>query len=256
MADSNKSIWDSLDKGLTVTLKSLTLGVVLLAILVLSFCSEKKVKETSTWTLGRLELVGLRPTKFSLLGVEFQAAATAATGAEAGNAKGLAADLRTMAEDKRVPQEVRDQLTKLADQVGNYAQQLSDRDKKVVAAIKSASRSPEPDAKPITGWVYVGRRSSSGVWAPLSDKISLREPESLRELKIERDVVLVDKDPAAPSHSEDVAAAASPETIRLIRAGSGKLKILALQESPSIGSAKLEWARVEVDPSELYEVQR
>jgi hypothetical protein len=253
MADSNKSIWDSLDKGLTVTLKSLTLGVILLAILVLSFCSEKKVKETSTWTLGRLELAGLRPTKFSLLGVEFQAAPTEA---EVGNAKGLAADLHTMAEDKRVPQEVRDQLTKLSDQVGNYAQKLADRDKKVVAAIKTASRSPESDAKPITGWIYVGRRSSSGIWTPLSDKISLSEPESLRELKIEKDVVLVDKDPAAISHSEDVAAAATRETIRLIRAGSGKLKILAMQESPSIGSAKLEWARVEVAPSDLYEVQR
>lgn len=255
MADTNKIIWESLDKALTVTLKLLALGFMLLVVLVLSFCSDEKVKETSTWTLGRLELVGLRPAKFSLLGVEFQSAATAATGVEAGNAKGLASDLLAMSGDKRVPEEVRDRLGELAKQFGNYAQQLSDRDKKVVAAIKSASRSPAPDAKPMTGWVYLGRRASSGAWAPPSDKISLGEPESLRELKIERDVVLVDKDPGAPSLSEG-APAASSETIRLIRAGGRKLKILAIQKSPSVGSAELQWARVEVDPSELYEVKR
>lgn len=256
MADTAKSAWDNLDKGLTVTLKFLTLSVVLLVVFVLSFCSEKTVKDTSTWTLGRLELVGLRPTKFSLLGVEFQSAATAATGVETGNAKGLAADLLVIAENKQVPQELRKQLTTLADEVGNYAQQLSDRDKKVVAAIKSVSRSPAPDSKPITGWVYLGRRSSSGAWAPISEKISLNAPEPLHELKIEKDVVLVDRDPAAPSLSEDATKSVSSETIRLIRAGKEKLKILSLQETPSIGSAKLYWARVEVDPSELYEVQR
>jgi hypothetical protein len=186
------------------------------------------------------------------LGVEFEAAAT---GAEAGNAEGLAADLRTMSEDKRVPQEVREQLEKLAAQVGTYAQRLSERDKKVVTAIKSASRSPAPDAKPVMGWVYLGRRSSSGDWAPLSGKISLSGPEPLSELRIERDVVLIARDPAAQSLSED-ATAVSSETFRLIRAGGGKLKILGIQESSSIGSAKLQWARVEVDPSELYEVRR
>jgi hypothetical protein len=257
MADTDKSIWESLDKGLTVTLKLIALGVVLLVVLVLSFCSDEKIKETSTWTFARLELAGLHPTKFSLLGVEFEAAAT---GTEVGNAAGLAADLQAISKDERVPQEVRVQLENLATQVDKYAQRLSERDKKVVAAIKNASRSPDADAKPVIGWVFLGRWSSSNAWAPPSDKISLSEVKSLddlkklKELKIERDVVLVERDPALPSLSEGAAEVGSV-SFRLIRAGTGKLKILGIQPSPSIGDAEFQWARVEVNPSDLYEVK-
>lgn len=247
--------WENFDKALTAILKLIALAIVLGVVLVLSFCSDEKVKETSIWTLGRLELVGIRPTKFSLLGVEFQAVALAATGIETANAKGLATDLQAFSEDKRLPEDVRDRLGEWAEQIGNYAQQLSDRDKKVVAAIRNASRPPAPDAKPVTGWVYLGRRSSSDTWAPRSDKIYLPEQDPLRELKVTKDVVLIEKDPAT-SAAQDVEAATDSGTIRLIRAGGSALKILAIQESPSIGSGTLKWARVEVNPSDLYEVKR
>ena len=70
-----------------------------------------------------------------------------------------------------------------------------------------------------------------------------------------KDAVLVDVDPAAPARA-DGAAAVGAENFRLVRSGSAKLKILETHESASIGNAKLQWARVEVDPSEIYEVQR
>lgn len=98
MSIQQRSRWDNVDKALSVTLKLLALSLFVLAVLVLSFCSDDSVKQTSTWTLGRLELVGLQPTKFSLLGAEFETAAAAATGTEDSDAKGLSADLHTIAD--------------------------------------------------------------------------------------------------------------------------------------------------------------
>jgi len=243
------SLWEGLDKALTVTLKLVALGAFLLAVLTLSFCSDQSLKAGSTWTFARLQLAGLRPEKFTLLGIEL-----AATGADAGNAAGLASDLLTVSQNVQVPQEVRDHLKKLAGQVKDYAQQLSDRESKFVSAIKSASRPPAHDAKSVGGWVYLGRRSSSGAWAPVSDKIKLPSLTE-HEFALTKDAVRVEKDPAAPSQSESVRADENSQTIRLIRAGDSPLKILSTQESPSIGGAKLIWARVDVAPSELYEVR-
>lgn len=185
--------------------------------------------------------------------MEFETAAAAATGTEASNAKGLSADLHTMADDDSVPKEVRERLAGLADQVGKYAQQLSDRDKKLVSAIKTVSRAPSPNSEPVIGWVYLGRHASTGAWAPKSDKVSANAESD--ELKIERDVVLVDRDPSETS-SPFAGTESKAQTIRLIRSGTVALKILSRKQSPSISEGKFEWARVEVSPSDLYEVKR
>lgn len=256
MSEQHKTFWESVDVALTVTLKLIVLGAFLLLALSLSFCSDEKVKQTSTWTIGRLELAGFRPTKVSLGIIELQAAATAATGVEAGNARGLAADLKRLASTPSIPTTASEQLIKLATEVEGYSRQLANRDKQLLSAVKTASTAPASDSGSVHAWIYLGRRSTTGEWAPMSDKITLNNNVSASEVKVTKDVVLVDSDPSLPQQAAGNSANDQASTIRLLRAGGDSLKILSVTESPSIGNGKLQWARVEVQPRDLYEVRR
>lgn len=256
MSIAYKNFWEGVDVALTVTLKLLVLSAVLIIILSLSFCSDEKVKETSTWTIGRLELAGFKSTKVSLGIIELQAAATAATGVEAGNAKGLAADLKQLASMPNVPAAAGEQLNRLAEEVEGYSQELAIRDKQLLSAVKTASSAPASNSGRVIAWIYLGRRSSAGEWAPLSEKISLNNKQTPTEVKVVKDAVLVDRDPQLPTETGGSGTSAQAETIRLLRAGGDPLKILSFAESSSIGNGKLQWARVEVEPRDLYEVRR
>lgn len=256
MSDQRKTFWESVDVALTVTLKLMLLGAVVLVVLTLSFCSDEKVKQTSTWTVGRLELAGFKPTKVSLGIIELQAAATAATGVEAGNANGLAADLKRLAASPDVPTAAVEQLNKLATEVEGYSRKLASRDQKFLSAVRTASTAPASDSGAVNAWVYLGRRSTTSEWAPLSDKISLNDKLSPKEVKVVKDVVLVDRDPGLPEQAAGNGASDQADTIRLLRAGGEALRIISVSESPSIGNGKLQWARVEVQPRDLYGVRR
>jgi hypothetical protein len=248
-----KSIWERVDTALTVTLKLLVLGAFVFGILSLSFCSDRSVKETAAWTLGRLELAGFRPTKLSLGVIELQSAAAAATGVEAGNAKGIAQDLARLAKASG-NKDIELELGKIAEQIGTYSERLEARDYKLIDVVRTASQSVKPEVGPIFGWLFLGRRSATGDWAPSSEKIQMTTPHEPKTVTIKKDTVLVERDPARES-PDGSKRSDSQQLFRLVRAGGKPLNVISLSEAESIGNAKLVWARVEVEPVDLYEAR-
>jgi hypothetical protein len=256
MLTDRKTFWESVDVALTVTLKLLVLFAVLVIILTLSFCSDERVKEASSWTFGRLKIAGFSTTKISLGIIELQAAANAATGVEAGNAKGLAADLKRLAVINNVPSIVGEELVKLAVEVEGYSSQLENRDKQLLSAVKTAATAPSTDSGPVEAWVYIGRKSSIHEWAPMSENISLNINDKPTQIKIVKDAVLVGRDPSIVSTVENNKIKSEEDVVRLVRAGGDYFEILSIQESPSIGNAILQWAKIKVQPRDLYEIRR
>jgi hypothetical protein len=226
-------------------------------VLTLSFCTDEKVKEKRDLINGRLELAGFRPTKLSLGIFEFQAAASATTWAEIGNVKGLAADLKRMAATNSVPAEVSKELGELAAAVEDYSSQLAFRDKKLLSAVKTAATAPLADSGPIEAWIYLGRRRlGTGEWAPLSEKITINEGATPTEVRIVKDAVLVEEDPKDSVQTALNGSNNGANVIRLIRSGADTFKIISTQPSKSIGEAEFLWAKISVQPHDLYEVRR
>jgi len=248
MPDEKKSHLETIDVAVTAAIKVLVLGVVLVFMLMLSFCSDDTVKGGSKWLTGRLELTGFKPKKLSLGILELEAA----VGAETGNVQGLAAELKRLATDSGAGT-VGSQLARLAADVDSYSQRLASRDEKVAATVRTVAQTPSSDSRPVAGWVYLGRLSSSGEWAPQSDKLTLDNQKKPAKLTPQKDIVLVDKDPS----TQTAAGTANPsEVLRMLRAGTSPLQIQSIQTTESIGNGKLQWARVSVLPTDLYELSR
>lgn len=247
-AASGKTFLEHVDITATAIIKLIVLGVVATFGLMLSFCTDNTIKSNSEWLGKRLELTGFKAKKISLGIVELEAVA-ASTGADTANVQGLASELRTLAADKK-SRGVSNELTKLASDIEAFSKLLVVRDAKLAAAVRTAAQPSATTASTASGWIYLGRRSSDGDWAPQSDKLTLDNPKSPKTLAAVTDIVIVDRDPSLPS-----AEAAGPkEVVRMLRAGSGAIKILRAQETPSVGSGKLVWARVDVPPAAIVEI--
>jgi hypothetical protein len=204
-----------------------------------------------------LELAGFRPAKLSFVGLEFQAVASATTGAEVGNVKGLAVDLKRMAATNSVPAEVSEELVKLAAEVEGYSSQLAFRDKKLLSAVKAVATAPSADSGPIEAWIYLGRRRlGTGEWAPLSEKITINDGATPTDVRIVKDTVLVDNDPNDSVQTAENGSNNGTNVIRLIRPGADKFKIISTRESKSIGDATFLWAKISVQPRDLYEFRQ
>lgn len=124
------------------------------------------------------------------------------------------------------------------------------------AAAENAARPAAPSTQESEGWIYLGRVSSSGAWAPQSDRVASQENPSLvgtgSRITTKEQASLVgslDTPPDNASSANDI----DSKTQYFVRPGT-ELKVLEVRDLPSVGSGKLLWAKVSVKSDYLLKL--
>jgi hypothetical protein len=126
-----------------------------------------------------------------------------------------------------------------------------------VSAAESAARPLASSSAPTTGWVYLGRVSNSGAWAPQSDRVqSSATPESVakgnRIATIQNSSLVSDLDANADDGS--IASGTTSSTVKVFIRPKTSLEVLEVRNQGSIGGGKLLWAKVQVQSDSLLQV--
>jgi outer membrane murein-binding lipoprotein Lpp len=121
------------------------------------------------------------------------------------------------------------------------------------AATDRAAKPVLPSDQESDGWVYLGRVSSSGNWAPKSDRVE--SPKNLDA--IIQGSTITTKQNTSLVDNIDIETSKQPDTSieTFIKPGT-KLEVLAIREQDSIGNGKLIWVKVHLTSESLLQVGR
>lgn len=106
----------------------------------------------------------------------------------------------------------------------------------------------------VTAWIYMGRASDAGKWAPLADGVepvpNLGVTKDFHAIKILKNKSFVEN---LESKVNLLDKTAINEPVVLVRSGT-TLQISEIKTEPSIGGAELVWAKVTIPPEALLEI--
>lgn len=129
---------------------------------------------------------------------------------------------------------------------------------RIVAAAEGVARPAAPSVTPQVGWVYLGRVSSDGSWAPQSDRVkSSTVPSGVARnglLEVQQNTSLVDELDLDSKETPSSASAGSTITPSLFIRPGTRLKIVDVKQQGSIGDGKLLWAKVQVPSDALLQI--
>jgi hypothetical protein len=127
---------------------------------------------------------------------------------------------------------------------------------RLAAAAEHAARPAAPSQQLVEGWIYLGRVSADGEWAPQSDRVeSAKDPSLLiagMQVSARQDVSLVD-DISAEPNDQHVSTQSTSATALFLKPATA-VKVLDIRKQDSVGNGKLVWARIKVSSDALLQV--
>lgn len=161
-------------------------------------------------------------------------------------------------------------LAPLEAEIGTRRTEIADLEAKRAALesriteIAPIAAAAEESAKPVaastkiqTGWIYLGRESSSGKWAPQSDRIEYNDsPLNIKngtKITTAANVALVEDidTETNPSISNGVGSSAKS---RQFIVPSVDLTATEIRRLPSVGDGKLIWAKVSISAESISQI--
>lgn len=147
------------------------------------------------------------------------------------------------------------QVATLQEEIAQHEARLGEL-KRLVAAVDQAARPASALQDAMEGWVYVGRLSSQGAWAPRSERMAAPDdPAGLvvgASVKTLHNTSLVGRiESDAGSGSADQPGSAAP---KIFIKPDTRLEVLDLQRQDSVGGGKQLWVKVKVAPAALLEL--
>jgi hypothetical protein len=142
------------------------------------------------------------------------------------------------------------QASKLKEQVAQLDAKTAELDRLVVTADIASVPAPVTQGD-VTGWVYLGRVSAAGAWAPRSDRVKSAEKPS--DVTVGAEIQTLKNSSLVNDIDSDTSRSNSPTTAdqsnRMFIKPGIQLKILALRNQKSINDGALVWAKVQTTSS-------
>jgi hypothetical protein len=126
----------------------------------------------------------------------------------------------------------------------------------LAAAADNPGRPAQLSMQESTGWVYLGRVSSTGDWAPQSDRVKSTDNPKLvtpgSSITTLQNVSLVDN--IETQNDDKPSGGQSQQKPNFFIRPDTELRVSAVREQPSIGGGKIIWAQVQLSSESLVQI--